>query len=57
MEYECKQCNFKTSDTMSFNKHNWLYHPSNSYEKTWSELNKSGKLSSYNMGYQDDPYY
>ncbi len=42
---------------MSFNKHNWLNHSLNSYEKRWSELNKSGKLSNYNMGYQDDPYY
>ena len=59
MDYFCNKCKLKMNDTTALNKHNWSEHPTNSYEKTWSDLYKSGKLFSgnYTLAYQDDPYY
>ena len=48
MDYFCNKCKLKMNDTMALNKHNWSEHPTNSYEKTWSDLYKSGKLFSGN---------
>lgn len=53
----CDMCNLKFDQEKLFNRHNWIYHPSNFYEITWSKLYHSGKLSSYCLAYQDDPYY
>lgn len=57
--YFCKECKINFNDKLSQDKHNWLKHPSNFYEKSWSDLYKSGQLFSgkYSIGYQDDPYY
>ena len=56
-KYTCKYCNYNTNDSHSLEKHNWINHPSNEYERMWSNLYKSGKLSNYSLAYQDDPYY
>jgi len=58
-KYICDECKNISYDIMASNKHKWLEHPSNEYEKIWSNLYKSGKLCTdkYTMGYQDDPYY
>ncbi len=58
-KYTCTVCKSISTDIMAHNHHTWLYHPSNEYEKVWSDLYKSGKLftSKYTMAYQDDPYY
>jgi hypothetical protein len=57
--YFCKDCMEKFNDKLSQDKHNWLKHPSNPYEKSWSDLYKSGKLFTerYSMAYQDDPFH
>jgi len=56
--YKCDTCNYLVNDAMSLQKHRWLKHPSNEYEKKWSDLYYSGELFSgkYTMSYQDDPY-
>ena len=52
---ECLKCQKKVPD---LEKHNWLCHPTDAYQKKWSDHYMSGfnsvNCSSY---YHDDPYY
>jgi hypothetical protein len=56
---KCNICGNISNDNLSFQKHNWIFHPNNDFEKYWSNLYNSGSLFSrgYSMAYQDDPYY
>lgn len=64
-KFICSECNDKLAfndnisfnDKLTFDKHKWLYHPKDEYQKYWSKLKLSGKLESMTLGYQDNPYY
>lgn len=57
--YTCDECNGELifSDKFALEKHKWLNHPKDDYQKKWMEMKLSGKLESMSLGYQDDPYY
>jgi hypothetical protein len=56
MDVVCPKCQRKLQHENEMEKHNWIYHPSDSYQKSWSEQHRSGfkNCSTY---YHDDPYY
>lgn len=55
--FTCDKCVYLTNDKMSMEKHCWSKHPTDNFQKYWSEKRKSDDFWKLNMGYQDDPYY
>ena len=54
-QHYCDKCKIKFNNKDDLEKHNWKIHPTNKYEKAWSQINFSTYAgSSY---YKDDPYY
>ncbi len=55
MPFQCKTCKKNFDSESILERHGWSEHPSDEYQKTWSQTNWSTyRGSSY---YQDDPYY
>lgn len=57
----CSKCKDKDKSCFSskqeLEKHEWVCHPSDMYQKSWSKHYQDGTLRKFNLGYQDDPYY
>ena len=37
-EYSCKECEFKCTDKLAFEKHSWKEHPKDVYQRAWSKI-------------------
>ena len=54
--YPCKQCTQVFDTSTRLEKHGWMAHPSDLWQRTWREAAVTG-FKNCSTFYQDDPYY
>lgn len=56
MPIVCPECKYVCADQMLLDKHTWIHHPKDLFQRHYSALAKSGKLDTKPLSYQDDCY-